>query len=75
MEKIAVLDLTKEPGSLGEPLYLDVVKAFQGYPVPIIVGGRNGLGSKIQALQIIEVYNNLEAGKTRQGPIYHRDRR
>jgi pyruvate-ferredoxin/flavodoxin oxidoreductase len=52
---IAVLDRTKEPGSLGEPLYLDVRTAvgeamsegkfnFKGYPK--IVGGRYGLGSK-----------------------------
>ena len=55
VKKIAVLDRTKEPGSLGEPLYLDVRTAigealadgqcnFKGYPV--IVGGRYGLGSK-----------------------------
>jgi len=55
VKKIAVLDRTKEPGSLGEPLYLDVRTAigegmaegkfkFNGYPV--IVGGRYGLGSK-----------------------------
>ncbi len=55
VKSIAVLDRTKEPGSLGEPLYLDVRTAigeamssgkfnFKGYPV--IVGGRYGLGSK-----------------------------
>ena len=44
---IAVLDRTKEPGSLGEPLYLDVVTAFAGRAdMPKIVGGRYGLGSK-----------------------------
>ena len=64
VEKIAVLDRTKEPGSLGEPLYLDVVKAFQGHPVPIIVGGRYGLGSKdTRPSQIIAVYNNLKQEK------------
>lgn len=44
-EKIAVLDRTKEPGSTGEPLYLDVVNALNDYEVEII-GGRYGLSSK-----------------------------
>jgi pyruvate-ferredoxin/flavodoxin oxidoreductase len=47
---VAVLDRTKEPGSLGEPLYLDVVTAVQEGPardvVPRVIGGRYGLGSK-----------------------------
>ena len=44
---ISVLDRTKEPGSLGEPLYQDVVTAFAGRKhAPVIVGGRYGLGSK-----------------------------
>jgi len=46
---IAVLDRTKEPGSLGEPLYLDVVAAFSEKPVaerPKIIGGRFGIGGK-----------------------------
>ncbi len=50
VKKIAVLDRTKEPGSLGEPLYQDVVTAFaessQGSTTPAIVGGRYGLSSK-----------------------------
>ncbi|UCB49651.1 MAG: pyruvate:ferredoxin (flavodoxin) oxidoreductase, partial [Deltaproteobacteria bacterium] len=46
-KRIAVLDRTKEPGSLGEPLYLDVCTVFQEKGEnPIIVGGRYGLGSK-----------------------------
>jgi len=45
VEKIAVLDRTKEPGSTGEPLYLDVVEALNEYEVEII-GGRYGLSSK-----------------------------
>ncbi|AKL98349.1 pyruvate:ferredoxin (flavodoxin) oxidoreductase [Endomicrobium proavitum] len=52
-KKIAVLDRTKEPGSLGEPLFQDVTSAFltiEGrakFPVtPLIVGGRYGIGSK-----------------------------
>jgi pyruvate-ferredoxin/flavodoxin oxidoreductase len=47
VKKIAVLDRTKEPGSLGEPLYLDVCNAFyHSDRHPLIVGGRYGLGSK-----------------------------
>ncbi len=46
-ETITVLDRTKEPGSLGEPLYLDVVAAFsEKGQFPTIIGGRYGLGSK-----------------------------
>ncbi len=60
-KKIAVLDRTKEPGALGEPLYQDVCTAFfrSGKNVQI-VGGRYGLGSKdVTPAQIISVYNNL----------------
>ena len=47
VEKIAVLDRTKEAGSLGEPLYLDVASAIQSIQKPIAVyGGRYGLSSK-----------------------------
>lgn len=47
VKKIAVLDRTKEPGALGDPLYLDVVAAYAGKRnAPVIVGGRYGLGSK-----------------------------
>lgn len=62
VKKIAVLDRTKEPGSVGEPLYLDVVKAFACKPsVPLIVGGRFGLGSKdTRPSQILSVFENLE---------------
>ena len=60
--KIAVLDRTKEPGSLGEPLYLDIKAAYQGTnDAPVIVGGRYGLSSKdTTPAQIIAVYDNLE---------------
>ncbi len=59
--KIAVLDRTKEPGALGEPLYQDVCTAFfEGNDRPMIVGGRYGLGSKdTTPAQIIAVYKNL----------------
>ena len=46
-KKIAVLDRTKEPGALGEPLYQDVCTAmFEAKEQPMIVAGRYGLGSK-----------------------------
>ncbi len=62
VEKIAVLDRTKEPGSLGEPLYLDVCNLYYGKEnAPKIVGGRYGLGSKdTTPTQIMAVYNNLD---------------
>ncbi|MCF8273774.1 MAG: pyruvate:ferredoxin (flavodoxin) oxidoreductase [Flavobacteriaceae bacterium] len=48
VKKIAVLDRTKEPGSVGEPLYLDVISAISesDMPMPTVVGGRYGLSSK-----------------------------
>ena len=48
VKKVAVLDRTKEPGSTGEPLYLDIVTAYaeSGKQMPQIVGGRYGLSSK-----------------------------
>ena len=62
-KKIAVLDRTKEPGSLGEPLYLDVVTALaQGGVNAKVVGGRYGLGSKdTPPSSIFAVYENLAA--------------
>ncbi len=63
-KKIAVLDRTKEPGSLGEPLYLDVVTslATMGKGDIKVVGGRYGLGSKDTPPQsIFAVYENLDA--------------
>jgi pyruvate-ferredoxin/flavodoxin oxidoreductase len=73
VKKIAVLDRTKEPGALGEPIYLDVRTAigeamadkkfnFKGYPV--IVGGRYGLGSKeFNPAMAKAVLDNLKAAK------------
>ncbi len=60
-KRIAVLDRTKEPGALGEPLYLDVKDCFYGVEnAPLIVGGRYGLGSKdTTPAQILSVYENL----------------
>ena len=68
-KKIAVLDRTKEPGSIGEPLYLDVCACYSGNPdAPMIIGGRYGLGSKdtIPA-DIIAAYKNLDADKPVKG--------
>ncbi len=71
--KIAVMDRTKEPGSIGEPLYMNIRTAvgeamgkgeapFKGYPV--IVGGRYGLGSKDFTPGMVKaVFDNLDADK------------
>jgi len=62
-KKIAVLDRTKEPGALGEPLYQDVCTAlYENGKSPVIVAGRYGLGSKdTTPAQIVAVYDNLKA--------------
>ena len=70
---IAVLDRTKEPGSLGEPLYLDVRTAigeamsdgkFSSNSYPVIVGGRYGLGSKeFTPAMVKSVLDNLKNAK------------
>ncbi len=77
VKKIAVLDRTKEPGSLGEPLYGDVrtaigemmaagKTAFEKYPV--VVGGRYGLGSKeFTPAMVKAVFDNLDTGKPKNG--------
>ncbi|NLA57543.1 MAG: pyruvate:ferredoxin (flavodoxin) oxidoreductase [Firmicutes bacterium] len=61
VKKIAALDRTKEPGSIGEPLYEDVCTAFYGRDIrPVIVGGRYGLGSKeFTPAMVKAVYDNL----------------
>lgn len=62
VKKIAVLDRTKEPGGVGEPLFLDVVSALRGteFENCLIVGGRYGLSSKdTQPGDILAVYENL----------------
>src|SRR5438309_8168415 len=76
VRKIAVLDRTKEAGSAGEPLYLDVVNAVQeglnhGYgklkTLPIIVGGRYGLSSKeFTPAMVKAVYDNLALEKPKE---------
>ena len=62
VKKISVLDRTKEPGSVGEPLYLDIRTIFYGQKnAPIIVGGRYGLSSKdVNPAQIVAVFDDLK---------------
>ena len=62
VKKIAVLDRTKEPGAVGEPLYVDICSAFKDKEnPPLIVGGRYGLASKdTTPNQIVAVYENLK---------------
>ena len=63
VQRICVLDRTKEPGANGDPLYLDVVEAFADTDCarkPLIIGGRYGLSSKdTTPAQMIAVYENL----------------
>ena len=68
-KKIAVLDRTKEPGSLGEPLYLDVVTALaQAGKTVKVVGGRYGIGSKdTPPASIFAVYENLAKDAPKNG--------
>ncbi|HUX46447.1 MAG TPA: pyruvate:ferredoxin (flavodoxin) oxidoreductase, partial [Desulfosporosinus sp.] len=63
VKKIAVLDRTKEPGAIGEPLYLDINAIFYTSDIkPVIVGGRYGLGSKdTTPSQVLSVYKNLQS--------------
>jgi pyruvate-ferredoxin/flavodoxin oxidoreductase len=76
VKQIAVLDRTKEPGSLGEPLYEDVVsacgvvtqsgKAPWKFQFPEIIGGRYGLGSKeFTPAMVKAVFDNLSGKKIR----------
>ena len=68
VKRIAVLDRTKEPGALGEPLYQDVKTVFQGKDNVLIVGGRYGLSSKdTTPAQIVAVFENLEMKEPKNG--------
>ena len=70
VKTISVLDRTKEPGSIGEPLYLDVVAAIRGtkFDQVKVLTGRYGLGSKdTTPTQIVAVYDNKE-----KNSVYHR---
>lgn len=65
VKKIAVLDRTKEPGALGDPLYMDVkTMYYNDENSPEVYGGRYGLGSKDTTPgQIVAVYRNLNEAK------------
>ena len=66
---ITVLDRTKEPGAIGEPLYLDVVAALKGskFDALPVYGGRYGLGSKdTTPAQIIAAFRNAEKARPKQ---------
>jgi pyruvate-ferredoxin/flavodoxin oxidoreductase len=68
-KKIAVLDRTKEPGALGEPLFLDVVTALAeaGKSDIKVIGGRYGLGSKdTPPSSIFAVYKELEKDQPKE---------
>ncbi|HOR45897.1 MAG TPA: pyruvate:ferredoxin (flavodoxin) oxidoreductase, partial [Spirochaetota bacterium] len=69
VKRIAVLDRSKEPGSAGEALYLDIKSVFYGKPnAPIIVGGRYGLSSKdTTPAMIASVYDNLKMKEPKDG--------
>ena len=69
VRRIAVIDRTKEPGSLGEPLYLDIKALFQGMEdAPLVIGGRYGLSSKdTTPAQIVSIYENLELAEPKNG--------
>lgn len=73
VKKIAVLDRTKEPGALAEPLYLDVMTAFaeavsrgQRQSLPLIIGGRYGLSSKeFDPRCVLAIFNELSLEQPR----------
>ena len=76
VEKIAVLDRTKEPGSQGEPLLQDVVQALADasvrgalpFPMPKVVGGRYGLGSKEFTPAMVKgIYDELKKDEPMTG--------
>lgn len=68
VKRIAVLDRTKEPGALGEPLLEDVRSLFYDADMkPLIIGGRYGLGSKeLIPADIIAVYDNLKSAQPKK---------
>ena len=68
-KRIAVLDRTKEPGALGEPLYLDIRELFYDRENrPLIVGGRYGLSSKdTTPAHILSVFENLKSAEPKNG--------
>ena len=71
VKMITVLDRTKEPGAMGDPLYLDVRNLFyEKEKAPLILGGRYGLGSKdTLPSQIKAVFDNMKGEKKNQFTI------
>ena len=72
VKRISVLDRTKEPGSMGEPLYLDVVAALKGskFDAVPVFSGRYGLASKdTTPAQIVAVFNNTEKARFTVGIV------
>ena len=69
VERVCVLDRTKEPGAPAEPLYLDVVKVLsQSELSPLVVGGRYGLGSKdTTPTELNAVFENLNQAQPKDG--------
>lgn len=68
VKKITVLDRTKEPGALGDPLYQDVCAAFieRATTIPQLIAGRYGLGSKeFRPNAVMAVYKNMEKAKAK----------
>ena len=76
VKKIAVLDRTKEPGAIGEPLYLDVVAALEehGKTGIVVTGGRYGLGSDHAAGERLRGLQGMEKRRA-QAQIHNRHRR
>ena len=74
---IAVLDRTKEPGALGEPLYLDVCTALRenGRDDIAVVGGRYGLGSKEFTPTMVKAVYRQPGRRSAEEPLHRRHRR
>ena len=68
VKRVSVLDRSREPGSVGEPVFLDVVAAYAGSPnPPEIYGGRYGLSSKdVDPAQIKAVFDNMAQDKPKR---------
>ncbi len=77
-KRIAVLDRTKEPGSVGEPLYTDICSALMEQwtgPMPLVIGGRYGLGSKeFTPAMVAGVFTELAEHST-PPPLHRRHQR
>ena len=70
VRRIAVLDRTKEPGAIGEPLFLDVAASLSraGRPMEVLIGGRYGLSSKeLTPRMAAAVFAELDAERPRHG--------